>query len=92
VPWARLGLAPWKKSSLAAADEASDSEIDRTRLREDSDIAEARGALRAYLAAALATTIAAAAVVSQKKSEQSLSQRHAFGGGRAMHNLSVRRT
>ena len=29
---------------------------------------------------------------SQKRSEQSLTQRHALGGGRAMHSLSVRFT
>ena len=40
----------------------------------------------------MASTIAAAAVVSQKKSEQSHTQRRAFGGGRAMHSLSVRLT
>jgi len=68
------------------------SEMERVRLREDSEMTLARGALRAYRAAALATTIAAAAVDNQKRSEQSLTQRHALGGGRAMHSLSVRFT
>ena len=40
----------------------------------------------------MASTIAAAAVVSQKKSEQSHTHRRAFGGGRAMHSLSMRLT